>query len=280
MRFYKATRFLFPRHFHLRLFTLCFGAVHLPLIAFCITEAVMREWDWRVFVPLLVATLTGTIAAISAVWALLAPVARATAMLRTLQRGQRIAEVPEGGPDLVGELLRGVARAAAETSARIERLTDAAEKDVLTGLRNRRGFLDAVAPLLHRDRTSVVAMLDLDHFKAINDRFGHAAGDEVLHEFAHRLGGALRRSDLSARWGGEEFAVLLPDTGLDEARDIIDRLRTGLRADPITAGSGHALTFSCGMAVARDYPTLVTAMRDADAALYGAKQAGRNRTMI
>ncbi|AOH86055.1 response regulator PleD [Sphingomonas panacis] len=279
MRFYEATRFLFPRSFHLRLFTLCFGAVHLPLIAFCITEAVLQQWEWRVFVPLLVATLTGTVAAIGAVWALLAPVAHATAMLRTLQRGQRIAEIPVGGPDLVGELLRGVARAAAETSARIERLTKAAERDLLTGLRNRRGFLDAAAPLLHRDRTSVVAMLDLDHFKTTNDRFGHEVGDAVLREFAHRLNGALRPYDLSARWGGEEFAVLLPDTGLDEAREIVERLRTGLYADPITAGSGHSLTFSCGMAVARDYPTLVTAMRDADEALYGAKDAGRNRTM-
>ncbi|SDA14139.1 diguanylate cyclase (GGDEF) domain-containing protein [Sphingomonas sp. NFR15] len=279
MRFYDATRFLFPRNFHLRLFTLCFGAVHLPLIAFCITEAVVRQWDWRLFVPLLAATITGTAAAIGAIWALLAPVAHATTLLRMLQRGQRIAEVPEGGPDLVGELLRGVAHAAAETSARIERLADAAEKDMLTGLRNRRGFLDAVAPLLHRERTAVVAMLDLDHFKAINDRFGHDAGDEVLREFAHRLGGALRRSDLSARWGGEEFAVLLPDTGLDTAREIIERLRAGLRANPIAAGTGHALTFSCGMAVARDYATLAKAMGDADDALYGAKHAGRNRTM-
>ena len=151
---------------------------------------------------------------------------------------------------------------------------------MLTGLRNRRGFLDAVAPLLHRDQTSVVAMVDLDHFKSINDRFGHEAGDQVLREFSHRLEGALRRSDLSARWGGEEFALLLPDTGLDEAREIVDRLRAGLRADPITAGRGHALTFSCGLAVARDYPTLVMAMRNADEALYGAKSSGRNRTMI
>jgi diguanylate cyclase (GGDEF)-like protein len=278
MRFYQATSFLFPRNFHLRLFTICFGAVHLPLIAFCLTELIVGRWDWSVFLPLLVATVVGSAAAIGAVWALLAPVTQATTLLRALQRGERIAGVPEGGADLIGELLRGVSGAAAETSARIERLSDAAEKDVLTGLRNRRGFLDAVAPLLQRERTSVMAMLDLDHFKAVNDRFGHDMGDRVLRAFAQRLEAGVRRSDLSARWGGEEFAVLLPDTALDEARDLIERIRTSLRSDPIEAGPGFPVAFSCGLAVARDYSTLAQAMRKADEALYEAKRAGRNRT--
>jgi len=280
MRFYQATSFLFPRNFHLRLFTVCFGAVHLPLIAFCLTELVGGQWDWRVFVPLLVATVVGSAAAIGALWALLAPVTQATDLLGALQRGERIPGVPEGGADLIGELLRGVSGAAAETSARIQRLSDAAEKDVLTGLRNRRGFLDAVAPLLQRERTSVMAMLDLDHFKGINDRFGHDVGDRVLRAFAQRLEAGVRRSDLSARWGGEEFAVLLPNTALDEARELIERIRTSLRHDPIEIGADYPVTFSCGLAVARDYPTLAQAMRKADEALYEAKRAGRNRTTV
>jgi len=280
MRFYQATIFLFPRNFHLRLFTLCFGAVHLPLIAFCGTELALGHWDWRVFVALLLATVVGSAAAIGAVWALLAPVSRATGMLRALQRGERIPTVPEGGADLIGDLLRGVSRAAAETADRIERLSDAAEKDVLTGLRNRRGFLDAVAPLLQRERTSVMAMLDLDHFKSVNDRFGHDTGDRVLRAFAQRLEVGVRRSDLSARWGGEEFAVLLPDTALDEARELIERIRAGLRANPVEAGPGFPVTFSCGLAVARDYGTLAQAMRKADEALYEAKRAGRDRTTV
>ncbi|WP_267386899.1 GGDEF domain-containing protein [Sphingomonas sp. GC_Shp_3] len=278
MRFYRATSFLFPRNFHLRLFTLCFVAVHLPLIAFCGTEVALGRWDWRVFVPLLLATVVGSAAAIGSVWALLAPISRATAMLRALQKGERIATAPEGGADLIGDLLRGVSHAAAETTARIERLSDAAETDVLTGLRNRRGFLDAVAPLLQRERTSVMAMLDLDHFKTVNDRFGHDTGDRVLRAFAQRLEGGVRRSDLSARWGGEEFAVLLPDTALDEARDLIERIRAGLRINPLEAGPGFPVTFSCGLAVARDYGTLAQAMRRADEALYEAKRMGRDRT--
>jgi diguanylate cyclase (GGDEF)-like protein len=277
MRFYEATRFIFPRSYQMRLFSVCFGATHLPLIAFGIAELVLYQWDWPVFLSLLAATLVGTVAAIWALSALLAPIAHATTLLTALQRGERVAPVPIGGDDIVGALLAGVARASAETSARIQALADAAETDLLTGLRNRRGFMDAIAPLLRDDRTSVIAMLDLDHFKAINDRFGHDEGDRVLSAFGMRLEEGLRRSDLAARWGGEEFAVLLPDTGLDEATEIMDRLRISLQFEGIGRIEGDRLTFSCGLAAVRDYDSLAPAMRKADMALYEAKRGGRDR---
>jgi predicted signal transduction protein with EAL and GGDEF domain len=173
------TRFLFPRSFQLRVFTVCFGAVHLPLLAFCVTQIIAQAWDWRLFLPLLGATLIGTAGSIAALSALLAPITHATALLGSVQRGEPIQSVPLGGEDLVGALLTGVSKAAAETSARIDRLADAAERDMLTGLFNRRGFIDSVVPLLKDDRNSVVAMIDLDHFKSINDRFGHHEGDRV-----------------------------------------------------------------------------------------------------
>ncbi|WP_010186506.1 GGDEF domain-containing protein [Sphingomonas sp. PAMC 26605] len=277
MRFYQATRFLFPRNYQLRIFSICFGAVHLPIVVFCLTELALARWDWRLFVPLLVATLVGTGSAIGALRGLLAPVSHATGLLQALQRGEPVPPVPTGGEDLVGDLLTSVARASAETRARVERLADAAEKDVLTGLRNRRGFMDAIAPLLREDRNSVVAMLDLDHFKAINDRHGHDEGDRVLIAFANRLRTEMRRSDLPARWGGEEFAVLLPDATLDEATEIVERLRASLHRDQIGRLGGAALTFSCGLAIVRDYASLAPAMRRADQALYAAKHAGRDR---
>ena len=183
------------------------------------------------FLALLTATLIGTVAAISALSGLLAPIAYATSLLRSIQRGEPVPSIPTGGRDLVGTLLTEVARASAETRARAERLTDAARKDSLTGLRNRRGFLDAVEPVLGVGKNSVVAMIDLDHFKDINDRYGHDEGDRVLIEFARRLGAELRRSDLPARWGGEEFAVLFPDTDLDEATEVIARLRASPSRD-------------------------------------------------
>ncbi|MEG3085956.1 GGDEF domain-containing protein [Sphingomonas sp. PB4P5] len=277
MRFYEATRFLFPRSYQLRIFAVCFGATHLPLIAFCAAQLMFQRWDWPLFGALLMATLIGTAAAIWALSALLAPIAHATTLLTRLQRGERVVPVTTGGKDLVGALLAGVARASAETAARIELLADAAEKDLLTGLRNRRGFMDAITPLLRDDRTSVIAMLDLDHFKSINDRFGHDEGDRVLSAFALRLEAGLRMSDLAARWGGEEFAILLPDTDLDEATEIVDRLRLSLHADNITRAGSEPLTFSCGLAAVRDYRSLSAAMRKADTALYEAKHSGRDR---
>lgn len=277
MRFYQATRFVFPRNYQLRMFSICFGAVHLPIVAFCVAELALARWDWRLFAALLVATLVGTVSAIAALSGLLAPISHATGLLQSLQRGEPVPPVPTGGEDLVGALLASVARASTETRARVERLAEAAEKDVLTGLRNRRGFMDAIAPLLREDRNSVVAMLDLDRFKAINDRHGHDEGDRVLIAFANRLQTALRRSDMPARWGGEEFAILLPDTALDEATEIVERLRASLHRDGIGRRGDDAVTFSCGLAIVRDYASLASAMRRADRALYAAKHAGRDR---
>jgi diguanylate cyclase (GGDEF)-like protein len=279
MRFYASTRFLFPRSFQLRVFTVCFGAVHLPLIAFCVTQMIVNAWDWRLFLSLLGATLVGTAAGIAGLSALLAPIAHATSLLRAVQRGEPIGPVPSGGEDLVGALLAGVSDAAAETAARIDRLAEAAERDVLTGLRNRRGFMDAIVPLLNDDRSSVVGMIDLDHFKGINDRFGHREGDRVLRAFGERLERGLRRTDLAARWGGEEFAILLPDTDLDEANKIVNRLRVTLNGEGFGVSPNGPVTFSCGLAIVRNYASLTGAMHKADVALYDAKRAGRDRVI-
>jgi diguanylate cyclase (GGDEF)-like protein len=277
MRFYQATRWIFPRSYQLRLFTICFVAVHLPIVTFCIAEGVRGRWDWGIFLTLLAATLVGTGAALAAVAALLAPIAQATDLLRTFQRGERVPPIPGGGDDLVGHLLEGVARASAETSARITTLTDAAGKDMLTGLLNRRGFTDVAARTLRADTQSAVALLDLDHFKAINDRFGHDEGDRVLTAFGRRLEEGLRRGDRAARWGGEEFAILMPGTQLDDAAEIIERLRLLLRIDSITDADRPPLTFSCGVTALRDYQSFSAAMAKADQALYDAKRAGRDR---
>jgi diguanylate cyclase (GGDEF)-like protein len=279
MRFYTATRFLFPRNFHLRIFAICFLAVHLPLVTFIATQAVRHEWQWHVFVPLLGATLVGTLVAIFALAALLAPVGMAAKMLQSIQRGEMVELVPVGGRDLVGQLLDSVGLAATATATRISQLRDAAERDPLTGLRNRRGFLDAASHL--RDGTrATLALFDIDHFKRVNDLFGHDEGDLVLQEFAHRLTEAMRRSDLVARWGGEEFAVLIPGMGPRDAAALVERLRLALHADPIGPDPQVPVTFSCGLAFVKGPEHIAKAMQLADKALYVAKRDGRDRLVL
>lgn len=276
MRFYLATRFLFPRNYPLRVFAICFATVHLPLIAFCVVEALRGQWHWALFLPLLIATLLGTVAAIAALRALLAPIEHATALLAAVQRGEPISAVPIGGRDLVGDLLDGVGMAATATASRIERLTDAAGRDVLTGLRNRRGFLEECALYMRSGGPTTIALIDLDHFKSINDRFGHDEGDRALQDFADRLVEETRGGDVVARWGGEEFVVLLTGADQEAAKRIIGRLRLSLHAQPVLRIDGDPLTFSCGLAPVSDHSGLHDAMQAADTALYASKRAGRD----
>jgi diguanylate cyclase (GGDEF)-like protein len=275
MRFYQATRFLFPHSFELRLLTICFLAVHVPLIATIVFSAITGRWSFATLLVVLLATLAGTAGGVAAIHALLSPLKRATAMLAAIQQGERVEGVPVGGDDLVGRLLRGVTKAANESADRSERLTDAAERDPLTGILNRRGFTGAVESSLTGGRGAVLALIDLDHFKSINDRFGHTAGDALLQSFAQRLCDGLRRSDICARWGGEEFAVLLPGASFSHARDVMERLRGSLVSRPLEGEA--SVTFSCGLALLQDAAGIEEAVTRADEALYAAKSEGRDR---
>ncbi|MBN8475468.1 GGDEF domain-containing protein [Sulfuritalea sp.] len=152
-----------------------------------------------------------------------------------------------------------------------------ARHDSLTGALTRRAFLDSCAQELERDRrknrVSSLLIMDLDHFKAVNDSYGHQAGDRVLIDFVDRVGGLLRRPDQFGRFGGEEFVALLPETTLDEALVVAERIRAGVeqaRAQP-------GCTVSIG--VATSVPgegAMDTILGRADEALYRAKAAGRN----
>lgn len=158
-----------------------------------------------------------------------------------------------------------------------------ANTDALTGIANRRAFLQRAESLSDECRRLqqpvAVLIIDVDHFKAINDRFGHAAGDVVLREVALRIEAACRRSDFVGRIGGEEFAVLLPNTRIDEARHLAERIRGSVGHAPLNWDDYPvALTLSLGVAEG-DGP-LRDLMRRADAALYGAKAAGRDRVAV
>jgi len=161
----------------------------------------------------------------------------------------------------------------------IAELSRAAMTDPLTGLANRRAFFDFLEKIAEQHRPACLAILDIDHFKQINDRYGHAVGDQVLREFASVATRSLRSNDLIARIGGEEFAVLLLDATIEEAQRIGERLgaciaevafQTTGGAVPVTVSTGvAALTSDCD-----------AAFDAADRALYRAKTSGRARLAV
>ncbi|MGH9032436.1 MAG: GGDEF domain-containing protein [Acidimicrobiia bacterium] len=165
---------------------------------------------------------------------------------------------------LVGELL---ARALAYRTSELERVADT---DPLTLLENRRRYDRALATMEPGD---AVVLLDLDHFKEVNDRHGHQAGDEALCRLAEAMRSVTRSIDCVARYGGEEFAMVLARAGVRGAQDVLTRLRREWRPDEIA-------TFSAGIAVHRVNEEPSATLARADGALYGAKANGRDRIEI
>jgi diguanylate cyclase (GGDEF)-like protein len=160
-----------------------------------------------------------------------------------------------------------------------------ARTDALTGLFNRRHVGDVVARemsfMRRKWRPLSIAMLDLDAFKSVNDRFGHEVGDQVLLEVGRRLAAGLRDHDLVARWGGEEFCIVLIDTELEPAKLVVDRLLERIRSVPVETRVGPLkITASVGVtsAVPEDH-AIEDVLRRADEALYAAKSGGRDRSV-
>ena len=272
MRLYRATAFLFPRHYTIRMFLLCFLAVHMPLLAFLGFEVTRGAWHWQTFAVLLGATVVGSAFAIAALAGLLAPVAVATRGLRALRDGQQMQDIPAGGPDMAGELLESVAHALRSTSARLDELKGLALTDPLTGLLNRRGFVEQLEQL--PTGAGTLALLDGDRFKQVNDRLGHAEGDRVLRALADRLRDRLRKQDMAARWGGDEFVILLRDTDEQEARAIVKRVQLSLRRRPIARLDGRPVNFSVGFASlsGETMEAVTEAVKAADAEMYATKR--------
>ena len=160
-------------------------------------------------------------------------------------------------------------------------LTHQALTDALTNLANRRhGFAELdrlVAAAERHDRTLCVLMADLDHFKTLNDTYGHDAGDSCLREAARRLADSVRRDDLPVRWGGEEFVVLMPDAAPENAAEVAERIRSAVADPPFRAGLDLIhVTMSVGWAMRHAGESGADLVARADAALYEAKRRGRN----
>lgn len=158
-----------------------------------------------------------------------------------------------------------------------------AQVDHLTGALTRRGFVEQAEREIARsrryDRPGALVMLDLDHFKSVNDTHGHAVGDQVLQQVARIASVTLRPSDVFGRLGGEEFALLLPETSGDEAVVVAERLRGAIADHPIPLADGQVLPVSASFGVAGltpDIASFAAWLERADAMLYAAKAGGRN----
>lgn len=192
----------------------------------------------------------------------------------------------------VSRLRRDLRRRNAALDAAMERLRGLVAHDELTGAFNRRHLMD----ILHREKERAdrfghpftVSIIDLDHFKRINDGYGHATGDDVLREFTARMLGSARKMDwlgrqdvdpTFGRYGGEEFLLVMPHTPLPGAQVAMERLRARLLATPFETGAGPlAVDFSAGVAEHAPGESVAATLQRADEALYRAKAAGRGRT--
>jgi diguanylate cyclase (GGDEF)-like protein len=178
-----------------------------------------------------------------------------------------------GEPQLVLLALAAIA----QIGLAMRSLADAGARDALTGVRNRGAWFAEVGRALQRRGGGAVVLIDLDHFKALNDRFGHAAGDEALQVVAAMLQTRCAAPQLVGRIGGEEFAVFVPQ-GCEAATALADRLRCDLRdLTPPRLAPAVRLGASFGVAAVGSYEQLAAALRAADAALYRAKAGGRDR---
>lgn len=251
------------------------------------------------------AALTGTMLALVAGMIylmrqrIILPLSQVERALRAMGEGALAPELPRPRVnDEMAAVIGGVAALQQQSQARaelererdklIDSLREQSITDFLTGLPNRRAFFAAAEPELARAQRHgfnlVVLLMDVDHFKSVNDNAGHAAGDRALVAVATRLRHTMRQGDLAARLGGEEFVALLSHCGLDEGRLFAERMREAIAAQAIDVGNGQAplrLTVSIGLADTQSHGhDLATLLSRADDAMYEAKRAGRNQTMV
>lgn len=174
-----------------------------------------------------------------------------------------------------------------ELSDALDTIRVLATVDELTSLVNRRRMHEVLEAEERRQgpgrdgyAMSCIALLDIDFFKQVNDQYGHAAGDSVLRSFSQTARACLRTGDVLARWGGEEFLLLLPDASPEDARTVLERMAQQVHTMPVPGVDGRRISFSAGLARRHAGEPFTDAIHRADKALYQAKEAGRDRIVL
>ena len=205
---------------------------------------------------------------------LLGPLGRVNRALRRFAEERVVEALPQGYTDALGALMVNATSLMQTAAHEIDAAVAAAETDALTGLLNRRGFERLVPPMV----VGTVLFVDVDHFKRINDEWGHAVGDETLVAMADAISAALRSRDVVARLGGEEFAIFAEETVESRALDVAERVRTRVRQS--VSVWRRPITVSIGVAVSSRAVDLPALMNVADEAVYLAKEKGRDRVVL
>lgn len=171
-----------------------------------------------------------------------------------------------------------------KSSNKMKKLSDDLEfflrRDELTGLYNRRGFQDNIHKI--KETHGAIIMCDIDHFKKINDTYGHDAGDFTIKEVSHCIKNNLRKGDIAVRWGGEEFFIFLPEINIHDAYMVSQKLRVMLENHALKYNNDMIfhVTISLGVAMVNDDITLEAAIKNADSAMYHSKKSGRNKSTV
>lgn len=220
--------------------------------------------------------------------------ARVEARFAAVSDGKFAPGMVDSAGDEIGRMSRAFEAMAAQVSGNTARLEKAvaertaelaalAYRDQLTGIANRRGFIEAftrVRETAGKDARLALMLIDVDTFKTINDTLGHQAGDALVAELARRLTGMVRPEDACGRWGGDEFILLVSNTGPGELMPLADAVRQALTSRPVQLGEREVtITVSIGASEIAEGDTLEAAVDLADAALYRAKSEGRNRAV-
>lgn len=276
MYLYSVMARVFPNSFTAKVYAVAFVGTHVPLAVLALRALAQNgplSAQSGVLAWALGATLAGTLATLLALRAVLRPIYRVEQAMRDFEQCGDIRPLPSGFRDELGRLMERTNRLVLHVDGRIGQSRREAETDPLTGVANRRGFERQLGPAPR----GVVMLLDIDHFKRVNDTLGHDQGDAVLCDVARALTGALRRQDVLARFGGEEFVVHMPGVVLEAGLTGAERLRCAV--ERAVRADGRPVTVSAG--VAQIGPDgLAAALTRADRGTYAAKRAGRNRVAV
>ena len=276
----------FPKSYSAKIMLVVFAGTHLPLVAMVLYLLLVSPGGLGthlvVLAALLIATLLGFVATLFALRALLAPVRLASSSLEAYLDERRKPELPIGFSDEAGKLMADVQHALDHLDSTIHSLEGLSGTDPLTGLPNRREGEERLGEDLARAKRGgaflTVAVVDLDAFKAINDTHGHHAGDVCLRHVARVIRRSVREGDWLARWGGDEFIMLLWDTSIFASPEaVLGRISADLRRSPARLPGGEELVLSISVGAHRyaGEDDIRELLAKADAAMYEAKREGR-----